>query len=211
MSALLPSASKKPIKYPINKWLICFMLLTIALTVWTAFNDDEKKEVDLVSDRPIQKQSVQQTLDATNVITTKANTTTGLANDTLIPWQHLTRKPQLAKPSNLFKVHSWVVVPAKVKQKPQPAPPPVAPAAPFIYFGKLEDSPSNMQIFLVANNRLYSTKLGEKIDQLWRLDAEDANVLRLTYLPLNLPQVISKSARPAIVPTEILPVAENNQ
>ena len=119
----------------------------------------------------------------------------------------LKREPLTAKPYNLFKVHSWVVVPPLKKVKQEPAPPPVAPPAPFTYMGKLENTPKDTQIFLVANGKLYTTQAGKKIDQQWRLDAEEPNALRLTYLPLNLPQVLSKSAKPLPM---AMPVAEAN-
>lgn len=204
MVGLLSISTKKPV----NKWLIGFMFLTVGLTVWTAFNDNANKADDLVSNMPIQKYVSNKSISIPGQTSQQALKMS--ASNPIISWQQLARKQHAAKPYNLFKVHSWVIVPPVVKQKPQPIPPPVAPPAPFTYFGKLEDSPSNMQVFLLANNRLYATKLGEKIDQLWRLDAEDANAIRLTYLPLNLAQVISKSARPAITPAEILPVADNN-
>jgi hypothetical protein len=87
------------------------------------------------------------------------------------------------------------------KEKPLPPPAPVAPPAPFSYIGKLEDSPKETQIFLIANNKFYSVVKGENIDQYWRLEGEDANALQLTYIPLNLPQILSKSARPAPINT----------
>ena len=84
--------------------------------------------------------------------------------------------------------------PAK-KGKPLPPAPPVAPPAPFAYMGKIEDSPKGTLIFLMANNKVYSVALGEKIDSFWRLDAEDAQKLTLTYLPLNLRQTLSKAQK----------------
>jgi hypothetical protein len=36
---------------------------------------------------------------------------------------------------------------------------------------------------------------GEKINQQWRLDNEDLNSIHLTYLPLGLPQLLSKSTK----------------
>jgi hypothetical protein len=49
--------------------------------------------------------------------------------------------------------------------------------------------------FLIANNKVYSVKKGEKIDAFWRYDNEDANNIYMTYLPLNLPQVLSKNQK----------------
>jgi hypothetical protein len=96
------------------------------------------------------------------------------------------------KAVDLFKVQSWEVI---KKVKPAPPPPPMAPPAPFVYMGKLEDTPKGTQLFLLANNRVITVIKGEKIDTLWRVDSEDANSIRLTYLPLNLPQTLTKNAK----------------
>jgi hypothetical protein len=213
MADLLSNASKKPV----NKWLLGFMLLTVILTAWTAFNDHANKADDTaLSDGNmvnkstkkglLQKSSTtQDQIKSLQVASNEQKITEG--NSTLIPWQHLTRKQPLVKPYNVFKVHSWVVAPPIVKQKPPPTPIPVAPAAPFTYMGKLDDPIKGAQIFLTADNgRLYSVFKGEKINQQWRLDNEDANNIGLTFLPLNLPQILSKAAKPALPLTTAEPV-----
>ena len=177
------------------------MLITIILTAWTAFSDNANK-VDDVANNKLQKGVLENTPSIQSQTNQQAlKTTTSERTDLAVNsefWQQLTRKPPSAKPHNVFKVHSWVVVPPVVKQKPLPVPPPVAPPAPFIYMGKLEDPNKGTQVFLTANGRLYSVFRGEKIDQQWRLDTEDANNIILTFLPLNLPQALSKAAKPAI-------------
>jgi hypothetical protein len=52
-------------------------------------------------------------------------------------------------------------------------------------------------LFLIANNKVYSVKKGSNIDPFWRYDSEDANNVYMTYLPLNLPQVLSKNQKMA--------------
>jgi hypothetical protein len=49
----------------------------------------------------------------------------------------------------------------------------------------------------MLNGKLYTVVKGEKINQQWRFEAEDSNTLRLTYLPLNLVQTLSKAAKPS--------------
>jgi hypothetical protein len=44
--------------------------------------------------------------------------------------------------------------------------------------------------------------MGEKINPQWRLDGEDVSSIRLTFIPLDLKQVLSKSAK-QVVPTAI--------
>ncbi len=176
----------------INIWLMLALVVTIALTAWSALEPSEEEEASLLVEPskvshilPLQKQTNTQTIS-----TTKAATVLPISS-----WQVLHREALTTKPKDLFAVHSWAeVVPAK-KGKPLPPPPPVAPPAPFAYMGKIEDSPKGTLIFLMANNKVYSVALGEKIDSFWRLDAEAPESLTLTYLPLNLRQTLSKAQK----------------
>ena len=177
-----------------NKWLIALLLITVMLTAWMALKsdpaNDEANELEAKFDSPPRKNKPL-TLEQAEIVTNQNN---------LIPWQELKREPLTDKANNLFKIHSWLVIPPVKKIKPLPPPPPVAPQAPFTYFGKLEDSPKGTLIFLMASGKLYSVVKGENINQQWRLDNEEANILRLTYLPLNLPQTVSKLTRTVAIP-----------
>jgi hypothetical protein len=189
-----------------SKWLWVALVLTIIATVWSAMQGDKADDTasaDLLNDK--------NSSDAPHVIVRsssadqinqsyKAEQIASLGNSGLISWQKLKREPIQHQAYDLFKVHSWVVVPPVKKVKPVPPPPPVAPPAPFEYLGKYGDSTKGALIFLMANNKLYSVTVGEKIDSQWRLDAEDAGALHLTFLPLNLPQILSKSAKLAAIP-----------
>ncbi len=197
-----------------SKGLLTLLAIVVLLTLWTLLHSDDAENTDVIeladesalasSKRSMTSAPIAQLnpAAATNLVGNS------IAMNSLKP-NSLKREPLPTKPYNLFKVHSWVVVPPMKKVKPEPLPPPVAPPAPFIYMGKLDsdNSSKNTQIFLVANGKLYTPRQGEKIDQQWRLDAEEANALRLTYLPLNLPQVLSKSAKPLSMAA---PVAEAN-
>ena len=190
-----------------SKGLLALLAIAVLLTLWTLLQGDDAENTDVIElanegasanlKRPMTSAAIAQP--------SQADTTNFSGNS--IAMNSLKREPLTTKPYNLFKVHSWVVVPAVKKVKPEPPPPPVAPPAPFTYMGKLEDMPKNTQIFLVGNGKLYTLRAGEKIDQQWRLDAEEPNALRLTYLPLNLPQMLSKAAKPLPMDT---PVAEAN-
>lgn len=188
-----------------NKWLFILLFITLVSTAWTALHGDgtsddatvepaEKKttsELQQTVARSPSSGQLKQHLEAKNseILSSSGN---------LIPWQKLQREPLQSKTYDVFKVHSWLVIPPVKKLKPQPPPLPVAPPAPFTYVGKLENSPRGTLIFLMANNKLYSVAKGEKIDQQWKFEAEDANTLRLTFGPLNLVQILSKSAKPAL-------------
>ncbi|HYN53163.1 MAG TPA: hypothetical protein VES38_00470 [Methylotenera sp.] len=187
-----------------SKWLLWVLLVVVVLTVWTAFNNegaDDNNAAELLSNKSLTSNSslmntTQQSRKPYSKQAASLNNT-----DSGISWQNLKREPIQEKVTDLFKVHSWLVIPPVKKVKPVPPPPPVAPPAPFTYIGKLEDAVKGTQIFLLANNKFYSVILGANIDQQWRLDSDDANNLHLTYLPLNLPQILSKSARAASINT----------
>lgn len=117
-----------------------------------------------------------------------------------LAWGYLAgRSAERGKEYDLFRPHKWYVPPPPQSAQPSPPPKPTAPPAPFAYLGKLEDAPMGTLIFLSANNKVYTVAVGDTIDRTWRVDSEDASSLHLTYVPLGLPQALSKSAKPAIV------------
>ena len=194
-----------------SKWLIALLLVTVIATAWTAFNENsDKANTEIVLQHV--SSNKQSPLKPTTTPISKINQVLALEQtvpidkvvnkDALIPWQKLKREPNKAAADDLFKVHSWIVVPPVKKVKPVPPPPPVAPPAPFTYLGKLEHTPTGTQIFLIANNKLYTVVNGAKIDGQWRFDNEAGELLRLTYLPLSLPQTLSKFAKPAVTQPE---------
>lgn len=191
-----------------NKWLYIILFITLVFTAWTAFqNDDAKDEINnelevkktSSNDHQASKHKFVQSEQGQSSVSKKVENS--LVNSP-IPWQKLKREHIDNKPNDVFKVHSWVVVPPVRKLPPAPPPPPKAPPAPFTYAGKLENSPKGTQIFLIENNKLLSVVMGEKINAQWRLDSDDISSIRLTFLPLDLKQVLSKSAK-QVVPTAI--------
>ncbi len=191
---------------PMNKWLILLLLLTAIATAWTALykeNDSANSDIELqhTSRNPQQTIKLSPPIAKANQVLVRQQAASN--NSELIPWQKLKREPSKTAAYDLFKVHSWLIIPPIKKVKPVPPPPPVAPPAPFTYMGKLDNTPTGTQIFLMANNKLYTVVKGEKIDQQWRLDNEEGELLRLTYLPLSLQQTLSKFAKPAVVQPEI--------
>lgn len=183
-----------------SKGLLGLLAIAVILTLWTLLQSEDAEDADVIelADENVST-NLKRPITSAIAQSNQAGATSLVGN--AIAMNKLKREPLLSKPYNLFKVHSWVVVPPVKKTKPEPPPPPVAPPAPFTYIGKLENTPNNTQVFLLANGKLYTTKTGEKIDSQWRLDAEEPNALRLTYLPLNLPQVLSKSAKLLPMPT----------
>ena len=181
-----------------NAWVWLALIATVALTVWTSMQpESENAADDLVSPTTKRVQSISNdTRKIANNTTAIAPTQTSNQQST---WQVRNREMLAEKPTDLFPVHSWVVVVPVAKAKPVPPPQPVAPPTPFTYMGKMEDGPKGTLIFLMADNKVYSVSKGENVDAFWRLDGEDANQLMFTFLPLNLPQTLSKT-QPLISP-----------
>jgi len=180
-------------------WLA--LLLTIGLVLWVNIQSDETSQADgieLASQKPIATKPLNQAedsslkpLDANNAVSKTEATS---AVNSIINWDQLDRSTQSEKGGGLFKPHSWVVEPPKPKaDKLPPPPPPSAPPVPFTYMGRLDNSPQGNLIYLATNDQSYSVLIGKKINGFWQLDREDSNNLYFTYLPLNLPQVLSKN------------------
>ena len=169
-------------------WLL---LATILLSLWLAIQtEDEETTVDLVAPAKSQhKQASARKLPVLNI----TNTTDSKMGAHY--WKAFNRDSTSNNYPNLFPVQSWAVVAKPIQVKPAPLPPPSAPNVPFIYMGKLEDESSGTQVFLMLNNKVYSVSKGGLVDAMWRLDREDTQQLFFTYLPLNLPQTLSKSTK----------------
>jgi hypothetical protein len=188
-----------------NKWLYIVLLITLGFTAWTAFHSDNASE-NVDNELAVKKSSANDNKGLAHpdrVQKLPPQSASEKPEDALIhssiPWQKLKREHQDSKAYDVFKVHSWVVVPpVKKPPPPPPPPPPIAPPAPFTYVGKLENSPKGTQVFLMENNKLFSVIMGEKINAQWRLDSEDASSIRLTFIPLDLKQVLSKSAKQVV-------------
>lgn len=102
----------------------------------------------------------------------------------------------IVTPSTKDLFHRYVPVVKKtaINTSLTPPSPPVAPKAPFQYVGKLEDE-IDTTYFFMAQQRLVSARLGDKLDGLWKLEREDAQSLQLEYMPLALHQSLPKQAQ----------------
>lgn len=220
---MVVSSIKNSAKPKKNLVLYLVLAITLALTAWLAFNGSgepealsaiEIKHQTRVLEPPSQSVSrIEQTANGSSL--DKVNQAHSQPPFNPLFNRQVNLQSSTHKIQDLFKPHTWFVAPPVKKVVLLPLPPPVAPPAPFNYLGKLEDSPKGTLIFLMANNTLYSVFKGEKINQQWRLDSEDANTIKLTYLPLQLTQVLIKSAKygaeaaAASVPVDGTPI-ENN-
>ncbi len=80
-----------------------------------------------------------------------------------------------------------VIMPSAVAPMPSPpAPPPL----PFIYIGRMVDGPSTT-VFLANQQRNLAVKVGDTIDNVYRVEKIADSSMTLTYLPLNAQQQLS--------------------
>ena len=81
--------------------------------------------------------------------------------------------------SDLFPPQTWVPPPAPSQS--------AAPALPFGFGGRYVEA-GRIVVFLTEGERMHSMRVGETINGNYRLDAIEAQMLHLTYLPLNIRQ-----------------------
>lgn len=102
--------------------------------------------------------------------------------------RHLGRVMNEVPIIDLFEVKNWNE-PSSMPQlpsQPQILPPPVAPPLPFQYIGKTEvaGEHGNILIHLIKENIVYSVRPGENIDENYKLEKIEENILQIVYLPL---------------------------
>lgn len=108
----------------------------------------------------------------------------------------LRRRAASSEPADVFQSKSWYVPPP-----PPPAPPvvpmaivvpppPSAPPLPFNFLGLYQDSGKPV-VFLVRGDRLLTVQPGEVIEGTYRVEEIVGSNLGLTYLPLNIKQILS--------------------
>ncbi len=106
----------------------------------------------------------------------------------------LTRVPPQADGIDAFARKSWAP-PRRAVAVPAPEiVQPVAPELPFRYLGRIEgrDGPT---ILLARDNESICAKVGEAIDNDYRLEAATEDAVTIVYVPLNERQVLNPEAR----------------
>ena len=106
------------------------------------------------------------------------------------------RQQERGKVSDVFNQTSWYVAPpppvltAKQKQEaetPAPAPVPTTPPLPFTYLGRYGDTDART-VVLAIGEKVYPVKVGDVIDNTYRVERFTPGAVNLTYLPLNVVQ-----------------------
>lgn len=95
--------------------------------------------------------------------------------------------------TDLFASKSWYVPPPP--PPPQPPPKPTAPPLPFAYLGRMIDGGSTV-VFVSSQDRNRILRVGDVVDQVWRVDAVEGSRMKFTYLPLNENKYLILGAAP---------------
>lgn len=155
------------------------LLVSICASVWTYWRTNGDKEVAAIT-----AESVVRTDDED----LKTSSGGGYV---------LLRQPapamKIAPVNDLFEVKNWnEPPPTPPDPQPQAQPAPVAPPLPFQFFGKTEvaGEPGTVLIHLIKENSIYSVRPGENIDENYKLEKIEEDVLLIDYLPLDTKQTL---------------------
>lgn len=149
---------------------------------------EQKTEIDLVQTH---RATIHQRLPVSRVVVErKEPTPVGVTPyEERFSWHRATLDTPLKQ--NLFKSHQWLAEQPKNVKPPVP----VAPPVPFIFVGKIEDTPQGTRLILMNQQQVLTPLLGEKINSDWKLEKEDPEHVYCTYLPLNQMQVLLKKSK----------------
>ncbi len=92
---------------------------------------------------------------------------------------------------DVFALKSWLPPPPVVAPMATRPVVPVAPPVPFRYVGQLEASEGKVTIYLARGETVYTVRVGDVLDEQYRLDAMDNGQITLTYLPMNQQQMLA--------------------
>jgi len=107
-----------------------------------------------------------------------------LAGD--IALEKLRRRQSEQDVVNVLGSRTWYVPPPPPPPRPlSPPPTPTPPPLPYTYMGMIQTDSENVVYFLVRNDRLYTVKPGEVIDDKYRLEETKGSELVFTYLPMD--------------------------
>lgn len=102
------------------------------------------------------------------------------------------RDPNEAIAIDVFAPKSWYKPPPPPLQSAaaQPAAP-VAPALPFKYVGQLGEVDGKVTIYLAKGEKVYIVRVGEVLDEQYRLDAIHETHLTFTFIPMDKQQALA--------------------
>lgn len=92
--------------------------------------------------------------------------------------------------ADVFAPRSFYVAPPPKPVVAVQPPPPTAPPLPFAYMGRFQEGGAPVVIFLTRGERLYSVRVGEMIDETYRIEKLTPNEVIFIYLPMDERQVL---------------------
>jgi hypothetical protein len=104
--------------------------------------------------------------------------------------ERLERPGAAAEIQDLFGAKDWNPPPPPVRQKPLPPPVPTAPPFPYTVAGSVADANGLMIVFANRQKQDFVLRIGDVLEQTYRVDAINPQSVTLTYLPLGLTQVV---------------------
>lgn len=97
---------------------------------------------------------------------------------------------------SLFAPHSWYVAPpppppSTITVVQQAPPPPTAPPLPFSFMGSYHMSDATPVFYLIAGDRVLDVKVGDTLDNTYKVDGVQGGQLLFTYMPLKIQQSLA--------------------
>jgi hypothetical protein len=177
----------------LKKWhWIVILLVTAGLVVMAPSDEGEVAKKGARSDKAVSKGSANtNSISAADRQSSGENGRVELELLSKIELQHKER----GRVSDVFNQTSWYVAPPpppKSLEPPPPPPPPPAPVAPqlpFTYLGRYGDT-NELTVILSKGDKVYTVKIGETIENTYRVDKFAPGIVNMTYLPLNIMQTL---------------------
>jgi hypothetical protein len=94
-----------------------------------------------------------------------------------------------AKIQDLFGIKDWNPPPPPVRHKPLPPAAPTAPPFPYTVAGSVADA-NGLMIVFNRQKQDFVLRIGDVLEQTYRVEAIDPQSVTVTYLPLGLTQVV---------------------
>lgn len=178
-----------------QKILAIGLLLTLLATAYTYFKEDSQV-VEATSERDVVANFAEQDkytlLNRKSIATHRPTESRRLFYTPMIDIFEVYIPPKVKAPIQNTPTESK----PKVSKKPilsapqvsiEPPPPPTAPALPFRYLGKLFGDDEYI-VFLSLHGKSLSVKMGDVLQQTYRVDEIKPPIMQVTYLPLNIKQ-----------------------
>jgi hypothetical protein len=94
---------------------------------------------------------------------------------------------------DLFAAHTWYVPPPPPPVRPPEKVKPTPPPLPYTLLGTYEPGDDPTVFLLSRGDAVFDARVGDVLEQNWRLDSYENGELTVTYLPLNVQQVVTNS------------------